>query len=91
MRKSLFIAILLCGCVASDALAVKVADVTRVGGQRRNFLTAYGLVVGLAGTGDGDKPETVNPVRELLAKLGNPVTARELGSVDNIALVLIQV
>src|SRR4051812_28363238 len=91
MRKTLLIAILLCCGLASDAWAVKVADVTRVGGQRGNFLPAYGLVVGLKGTGDGDTAETLKSVRALLDKLGTPVTAQELGSVDNIASVLIQV
>jgi flagellar P-ring protein precursor FlgI len=91
MRKTLLITtIALCCVIASEAQAVKVADVTRVAGQRRNFLTAYGLVVGLKGTGDGDKPATINPTRELLAKLGDPVTAKELGPAENVALVLVQ-
>ena len=89
MRTTLLILACLC-TVASPAFAVKVADVTRVGGQRRNFLTGYGLVVGLNGTGDGDKPTTLKPLRELLANLGNPATLEELGSADNVALVLVQ-
>ncbi len=89
MRKTLLILIALC-CITSPALAVKVADVTRVGGQRRNFLTGMGLVVGLNGTGDGDNPETVGPLRELLKNLENPVAPGELGGLDNVALVLVQ-
>ncbi len=90
MRKTLLIAILICCGVSSDALAVKIADVTRIGGQRRNFLTGLGLVVGLNGTGDGNKPATLNPLREMLEKFADPVTIRELGSAENIALVKIQ-
>jgi flagellar P-ring protein precursor FlgI len=90
MRKTLLIAILMCCGLASDALAVKVADVTRVGGQRKNFLVGLGLVVGLKGTGDGGDPATLNPVREMLAKFADPVTVKDLGSASNIALVSVQ-
>src|SRR5215213_4067899 len=90
MRKTLFIAICVCCLSASDALAVKVGDITRVGGQRRNFLTGLGLVVGLNGTGDGNTPETAGPLRELLANLGNPITAAQLGGLDNVALVTVE-
>lgn len=89
MRNALLILICL-GCTTASAFAVKVADVTRVGGQRRNFLTGYGLVVGLDGTGDGENPTTIKPLRELLANLGNPATLEDLGSADNVALVLVQ-
>ena len=88
MRKAILTLICLC-CVASPALAVKVADVTRVAGQRKNFVEGLGLVVGLSGTGDGDNPETVAPMRELLKNLENPVAPGSLGSADNIALVLV--
>src|SRR5687768_6317523 len=88
MRKTFLIAILLCGGIASDALAVKVGDITRVGGQRRNFLVGLGLVVGLNGTGDGgDYAATINPLREMLAKFSDPVTVRDLGSANNVAIV----
>jgi flagellar P-ring protein FlgI len=48
---------------------VKVADITRIGGQRTNILTGLGLVYGLKGTGDGgDFTAAINPLREMLAK-----------------------
>lgn len=88
MRKALLI--LFCvGCMTSSALAVKVADITRVGGQRKNFLIGQGLVVGLNGTGDGDDPTTAGPVGQLLANLANPIPPGEAASADNIALVLV--
>jgi flagellar P-ring protein FlgI len=90
MTKTLLIAILLTLGLAADALAVKVADITRVSGQRRNFLTGLGLVVGLNGTGDGNKPATLNPLREMLEKFADPVSIRDLGSAENIALVKLQ-
>src|SRR5688500_14156099 len=88
MRKPLLIAICLFGLIAADAYAVKVADVTRVGGQRRNFLVGLGLVIGLNGTGDGgDYAPAVNPLREMLEKMGNPVTVKDLGPANNVAVV----
>ncbi len=37
------------------AAEVRVQDITRLQGQRTNKLMGYGLVVGLTGTGDGEK------------------------------------
>jgi flagellar P-ring protein precursor FlgI len=88
MRKALLILICV-GCMTSPLFAVKVADVTRVAGQRKNFLQGLGLVVGLNGTGDGDDPQTIGPIRELLANLANPVAPGDVGSADNVALVLV--
>ncbi len=88
MRTTLLITICFVCCVASDALAVKVGDITRTGGQRRNFLVGLGLVIGLNGTGDGgDYAATVNPLREMLAKFSDPVTVRDLGPANNVAVV----
>ena len=75
---------------ATPAFAVKVADITRLAGQRPNTLTGMGLVVGLKGTGDGgDFAPAINPLREMLAKFANPVTVRDLDNVKNIAVVLL--
>lgn len=88
MRKTLLITICLLCVIASDARAVKVGDVTRIGGQRRNFLVGLGLVIGLKGTGDGgDYAATINPLREMLEKFSDPVTVRDLGSASNVAVV----
>ena len=39
-----------------SAAADRVKDLTSVGGVRSNQLVGYGLVTGLAGTGDGKDP-----------------------------------
>lgn len=71
-------------------LAVKVADITRLGGQRPNVLTGLGLVVGLKGTGDGgDYLPAIKPLAGMLSKFANPTAVKELGNVDNVALVLL--
>ena len=80
MRK---IAVILVGLLAltpSAAFAVKVADITRISGQRTNFLTGLGLVVGLGGTGDGgDYAAAINPLREMLAKFADLAPEKATG------------
>src|SRR6476620_5360655 len=89
MRKLLFMffAMLL---IASPASAVKIADITRLSGQRSNFLTGLGLVYGLKGTGDGgDFMPAIKPLAAMLSKYADPATVRELASAQNVALVSI--
>lgn len=80
---------ILCLVLATPALGVpKIADITRISGQRSNVLTGMGLVYGLRGTGDGgDFVAAINPLREMLAKFSNPVTVEELSDVQNVAVV----
>jgi flagellar P-ring protein precursor FlgI len=82
------IVILLLLLAAPTAWAVKIADITRLGGERTNILTGLGLVYGLKGTGDGgDFTAAINPLREMLSKFADPVQAKELGNAANVALV----
>ncbi len=72
------------------ARAVKVADITRIGGERTNILTGLGLVYGLKGTGDGGSfTPAIAPLRSMLAKFGDPVTMQELGNAANVAVVMV--
>lgn len=91
MRKVVLILAALAAVLAPrTAQAVKVADITRLSGQRPNVLTGLGLVVGLKGTGDGgDYLPAIKPLAGMLSKFANPTTVRELGNVDNVALVLL--
>jgi len=91
MRKLLIIlAALLSLSAPRPALAVKVADITRLGGQRPNVLTGLGLVVGLKGTGDGgDYMPAIKPLAGLLSRFADPTTVRELANAENVALVLL--
>jgi flagellar P-ring protein precursor FlgI len=73
---------------APSAQAVKIADITRLGGQRTNVLTGLGLVYGLAGTGDGgDFAAAIKPLAGMLAKFSDPATVEELSKVQNVAVV----
>lgn len=91
MRKTSILLIALIALAAPrSALAVKVADITRLSGQRPNILTGLGLVVGLKGTGDGgDYLPAIKPLAGLLSKFADPTSVRELGDVNNVALVLL--
>lgn len=86
-RLLVILAVLITACPAH---AVRVADITRLAGQRSNVLTGWGLIVGLNGTGDGgDFQAAIRPLASMLSKLSDPVTATELGNVQNVALVSI--
>src|SRR3954465_981333 len=76
--------------LVSDARGVKIADVTRISGQRTNVLTGLGLVYGLKGTGDGgDFQPAIKPLASMLGKFADPATVTELTKVNNVALVSI--
>ncbi|MDP9172284.1 MAG: flagellar basal body P-ring protein FlgI [Planctomycetota bacterium] len=75
---------------AAPLWAVKIADITRIGGERTNILTGLGLVYGLKGTGDGgDFAAAINPLRAMLSKFADPVTVLQLGNAQNVAVVMV--
>jgi flagellar P-ring protein precursor FlgI len=81
-------AIILLLALSPMAQAVKIADITRLDGQRSNILTGLGLVYGLKGTGDGgDFMPAVKPLVEMLRKFNDPATVADLTKVQNIAVV----
>ncbi len=93
MRKSRFIIVLVSLVVLAQswpAWGVKIADITRLSGQRSNILTGVGLVFGLKGTGDGgDYLPAIRPLAAMLSKFADAATVRELANVQNVALVSI--
>ncbi len=87
MRKIVIILVALFA-IARPAHAVKVADITRLSGQRSNLLTGFGLVIGLNGTGDGgDYLPAIKPLASMLGKFSNPTTVAELNNANNVAIV----
>jgi flagellar P-ring protein precursor FlgI len=87
MRK-LFVILAILLALPRAALAVKIADITRISGQRTNLLTGLGLVYGLKGTGDGgDFQPAIRQLASMLSKFNNPSTVQELTSVANVAVV----
>ena len=88
MRPRLLLVVIGILCLARSAQAVKIADITRIDGQRSNVLTGLGLVYGLKGTGDGgDFMPAVKPLVSMLRKFNDPATINELSKVQNVAVV----
>jgi flagellar P-ring protein FlgI len=72
------------------ASASKVADISRIGGERTNVLTGVGLVYGLKGTGDGgDFQPAMRMLASMLTKFANPTGVADLSKAQNVAIVAV--
>jgi flagellar P-ring protein precursor FlgI len=76
---------------AVGAVTARVGDVTQLKGQGVNYLTGMGLVVGLAGTGDGDDYAlAMRPLAKALEFYANPVMSMDdLAETKNVAIVFL--
>ncbi len=75
--------------LSSHAHAVRIKDIADIKGVRNNQLVGYGLVVGLDGTGDGNKSKfTLQSMSSMLEKMGLRVDPEDV-DVDNVAAVMI--
>jgi len=76
--------------VGSDvAHAARIKDIANIRGVRQNQLFGYGLVVGLDGSGDGNKSLfTVQSLASMLEKMGVTIDPDDL-KVKNVAAVMI--
>lgn len=73
----------------SIAQAARIKDIADVQGVRHNQLVGYGLVVGLNGTGDGNKTIfTVQSLVSMLEKMGITVNPNDI-KVKNVAAVMV--
>jgi flagellar P-ring protein precursor FlgI len=66
----------------------RIKDLTIIEGARDNQLVGYGLVVGLAGTGDGKVTQTVQSIANALQRFGINVPADSIKS-GNVAAVMV--
>jgi len=74
---------------ASESQAARIKDLAAVKGVRPNQLVGYGLVVGLDGTGDGNKAAfTTQGLVNMLKNMGVPVAEQDI-KVKNVAGVLV--
>jgi flagellar P-ring protein precursor FlgI len=74
---------------ANAAYAARLKDIADVEGVRGNQLYGYGLVVGLAGTGDGNSVQfTIRSISNALESLGVRVDPQEI-KVKNVAAVMV--
>ena len=78
--------------IASHAYAARIKDISSIGGIRDNQLIGYGLVIGLAGTGDDiENGFTKETLANMLSRqgLGMKEDSRNDLSSDNVASVMI--
>ncbi len=79
-------------CAPPAPADVRVQDIARLQGERTNRLVGYGLVVGLKGTGDGDKNKpTMRALMQMHQRYQTPVlTDVELKGNASVALVAVE-
>ncbi|HZK80175.1 MAG TPA: flagellar basal body P-ring protein FlgI [Humisphaera sp.] len=88
MKNLLSIFALVTATLSLPAHAAKIADITRLSGQRTNVLTGLGLVYGLKGTGDGgDYLPAIRALSSMLAKFDDAASVQELSKSQNVAIV----
>jgi flagellar P-ring protein FlgI len=86
LLRYLFLILIL--AAAPAVRAVKVADITRIGGSRTNVIAGLGLVVGLKGTGDGGAyMPAIRPLVSMLSKFADPSSVTDLANAQNVAIV----
>lgn len=74
---------------ASTTVSTRIKDIAKVQGVRSNQLVGYGLVVGLAGTGDSNKTvETLQSVANMLKTFGVSIDSTQLKT-KNVAAVIV--
>src|SRR4029078_7091430 len=76
---------------SAGAHAERVKDLASVAGVRGNQIIGYGLVVGLAGTGDqtSQAPFTIQSIRNMLAKFGVTIPSNVNPQLKNVAAVVV--
>jgi flagellar P-ring protein precursor FlgI len=76
-------------CFAPPAHAVRIKDIATFSGVRDNQLIGYGLVVGLAGTGDKkDSVFTLSSMKNMMDRMGIGVNSKAL-KIKNVASVMV--
>lgn len=89
MLRTVAILLLVAFPVFASAAPVRVKELTQVQGVRDNELFGYGLVVGLAGTGDSERVFfTSQSISSMLGRLGIRIDPREV-RVRNVAAVMV--
>lgn len=82
-------AVLVAVCATVNATGVRLKDIARIEGVRDNALTGYGIVIGLAGSGDSAKNRlTVQSVANALSHFGVNINPDDL-STRNVAAVMV--
>ena len=83
MKKISTILLFLLGIISfwgSAAFSDRIKDLTSLAGVRSNQLVGYGVVVGLAGTGDGNTGITLQSMQSLVCLLYTSPSPRDLST-----------
>ena len=80
--------LLIIGCASGQAFADRLKDLTSIAGVRTNQLVGYGVVVGLAGTGDGSSGLTLQSLQSMVSQFGLVTDAANL-TAKNAAAVMV--
>ncbi|MEM8576952.1 MAG: flagellar basal body P-ring protein FlgI [Pseudomonadota bacterium] len=88
MRAHTYIAALLLILLSGAAQADRIKDLTDVAGVRSNPVVGYGLVVGLAGSGDGNSTLTRQSIQSIVSRLGLETEARDLDARNAAAVIV---
>ena len=73
---------------SEPAQAERVKDIASIGGVRTNQLVGYGIVVGLAGSGDGGAGITLQSMQTMVARFGIVIEVEDLNA-SNAAAVMV--
>lgn len=80
---------ILASLLGGHAFADRIKDLATIGGVRENHLTGFGLVVGLAGTGDDTmSPVVKSALTKMLKRLGATIDPTQLKA-KNVAAVVV--
>jgi flagellar P-ring protein FlgI len=89
MKKNLYISMLIILCSANFLIAQRIKDVAYLNGKNSEQIIGYGLVVGLAGSGDSYRSSfTIQSVTSMLKRFGVTVPQTDLKT-KNVAAVIV--
>lgn len=91
MKKWILVSIFMLFAFRLDAMSngIKIKDISRIEGVRDNALVGYGLVVGLAGSGDSQQNKaTLQSLRNTLENFGVAISRDEIRG-RNVAAVIV--
>ena len=88
LTKLILCTLLMLGFVSGQAGADRLKDLTSIAGVRTNQLVGYGVVVGLAGTGDGSSGLTLQSLQSMVSQFGLVTDAANL-TAKNAAAVMV--
>ena len=88
LTKLILCTLLMLGFASGQAAADRLKDLTSIAGVRTNQLVGYGVVVGLAGTGDGSSGLTLQSLQSMVSQFGLVTDAANL-TAKNAAAVMV--